>query len=560
MRINHNIAALNTYRMLNTNAINGNKALEKLSSGLRINKAADDTAGLAISEKMRAQVRGLDQASANAQDGISLIQTAEGGLNEVHSILQRVRELADQSANGTNTVDDRKAIQDEVSQLKNEINRIGDTTEFNTQKLLNGALQSSGASIGTNATTGSIVAKLTEATMTSAGSFQADWTTATYEKDTFNIDGHAIDVNWDTLFSQAQKDTISSDLSGATLPKLIEVKDIIVGALNTAIAAYNSTNPAGANVGSLVGYLTATTNEINLQSSTVGVDSQVSLVTDIAVASPTSVGALILSDTSGANSAAPNIGTSLYNGATIAAGTAINFEINGIKLQALTSQQIDNTVDMADVAGDKLTALMGDLQLAIDGYNVAAGLVDGMDGFVKDVKVLDTKDGRFVISDESGAITFNEAEGFTTIKDLGLTQAQTEAAGSGGMTFQIGANRGQTITFGINDMRTAALGIAGVDVSFSSGASLALTAVDTAIKTVSSERSKIGAVQNRLEHTINNLNTSAENLTAAESRIRDVDMAKEMMEFTKNNILSQAAQAMLAQANQQPQGVLQLLR
>ena len=148
----------------------------------------------------------------------------------------------------------------------------------------------------------------------------------------------------------------------------------------------------------------------------------------------------------------------------------------------------------------------------------------------------------------------------TGIADLGLSAAQTESAGGGGVTFQIGANKGQTISFGIGDMRSAALGIATLDVSSATSASTALSTLDTAIKNVSSQRSKMGAVQNRLEHTINNLQTASENLTAAESRIRDVDMAKEMMEFTKNNILSQAAQAMLAQANQQPQGVLQLLR
>ena len=154
----------------------------------------------------------------------------------------------------------------------------------------------------------------------------------------------------------------------------------------------------------------------------------------------------------------------------------------------------------------------------------------------------------------------SDAAGQTIVKDLGLSLAQTEASGNGGMTFQIGANKGQTITFGINDMRSSALGVSGVDVSTASGAQNALKSLDSAIKSVSSERSKLGAVQNRLEHTINNLGTSSENLTAAESRIRDVDMAKEMMNQTKNSILSQAAQAMLAQANQQPQGVLQLIR
>ena len=285
MRINHNIAALNTYRQFNSaNAAQG-KSMEKLSSGLRINRAGDDAAGLAISEKMRGQIRGLDQASRNSQDAISMIQTAEGALNETHDILQRMRELGVQATNDTNNADDRTSIQDEVDQLAKEINRIANNTQFNTKDLLKG-----GAIAGT------------------------------------------------------------------------------------------------------------------------------------------------------------------------------------------------------------------------------------------------------------------------------------------GLTFQVGSNKDQTINLKISAMNASALGVAsgatktteaakGIIVKTSAAsATAAISTIDNAIKTVSQERSKLGAYQNRLEHTINNLGTSSENLTAAESRVRDVDMAKEMMNQTKNSILSQAAQAMLAQANQQPQGVLQLLR
>jgi len=270
MRINHNISALNTYRQLALNNTSVAKSLEKLSSGLRINRAGDDAAGLAISEKMRSQIRGLEMASKNAQDAISLIQTAEGALNEVHAILQRMRELAVQSANDTNVDADRTALQDEITQLIAEIDRIANTTEFNTQKLLDGNFSSK--------------------------------------------------------------------------------------------------------------------------------------------------------------------------------------------------------------------------------------------------------------------------------------------------VFHIGANKDQNIQLTIEAMDAASLGVDGVDISDQDGANNAIATIDSAIETVSTERSKLGAYQNRLEHTINNLGTAAENLTAAESRIRDVDMAKEMMEFTKNNILVQAATAMLAQANQTPQAVLQLLR
>jgi flagellin len=294
MRINHNIAALNTYRQLSNASNAQGKSMEKLSSGLRINKAGDDAAGLAISEKMRGQIRGLDMAAKNAQDATSMIQTAEGALNETHSILQRMRELAVQSSNDTNTDTDRSRLQEEVDELAKEITRISNTTEFNTQKLIDGTKDSNG-----------IGASLT-----------------------FHIGANA---------------------------------------------SQNITLDIGA-----------------MDAKTLGVD-----------------------DTTG-----------------------------------------------------------------------------------------------------------------------------TAATGAGG----------------------DAVTNAGIDISSQGAADTAITAIQDAIDTVSAERSKLGAYSNRLEHTVNNLGTSSENLTAAESRIRDVDMAKEMMSQTKNSILSQAAQAMLAQANQQPQGVLQLLR
>ncbi|KYH34806.1 flagellin [Clostridium tepidiprofundi DSM 19306] len=272
MRINHNLNAMNAHRNMMVNTVKSGKAMEKLSSGLRINRAGDDAAGLAISEKMRGQIRGLNQGERNAQDGISLIQTAEGALNETHSILQRMRELSVQSSTATNTSADRKALASEFNQLRDEITRIGTQTEFNTKKLLSGSFKSSA------------------------------------------------------------------------------------------------------------------------------------------------------------------------------------------------------------------------------------------------------------------------------------------------LKFQVGANKGQTIDLKINDMTAKGLKISSANIGTASGAGNAITTINTAIATVSSERATLGSVQNRLEHTINNLSTASENLQASESRVRDVDMAKEMMNFSKNNILSQAAQAMLAQANQQPQGVLQLLR
>ncbi|MEK5071468.1 flagellin Hag [Sporosarcina sp. FSL K6-1508] len=311
MIINHNIAALNTHRQLGMNNTNASKNLEKLSSGLKINRAGDDAAGLAISEKMRGQIRGLDMAAKNSQDGISLIQTAEGALNETHSILQRMRELAVQSSNDTNTTSDRGEIQKEMNQLTSEINRIGNNTEFNTQKLINGDKTTSGGTGGN--------------------------------------------------------------------------------------------------------------------------------------------------------------------------GAALNFQVGSNNGQSLELQIADMRAAKLGIAGGA-------------GANATSG-------------------AKFVI-----------ASGNDSLTDV---SSGTEYA---------------------------------LDISTHDLATKAIQVLDKAMATVSAERSKLGSYQNRLEHTINNLGTASENLTAAESRIRDVDMAKEMMDFTKNNILTQAAQAMLAQANQQPQGVLQLLR
>jgi flagellin len=220
------------------------------------------------------------------------------------------------------------------------------------------------------------------------------------------------------------------------------------------------------------------------------------------------------------------------------------------------SSVASNGDDMTDVA----TALQSAINASISNYNSITGKVDGQPGFLKDVAVTVTDDGRLSITSESGPVTLTDRNGDTDVTDLGLNNAQTSAAGNGGMTLQIGANQNQTLTFGINDMRSAALGISGTIVSTQTGAESAITYVDKAISKVSDTRSQLGAIQNRLEHTMSNLGTTSQNLTSSESQITDVDMASEMMQYTKNSILSQAATAMLAQANQAPQQVLQLLK
>ena len=443
MIINHNLGAMNANRNMNINAGAANKSMEKLSSGLRINKAGDDAAGLAISEKMRGQIRGLDQASANSQDAISLLQTGEGALNETTSILQRMRELAVQGSSDTLNTNDRGQIQKEMDQLVAETDRIGNNTEFNTKKLLNGGANVTGVStvdqkalvtggtgdtvVGTVVTlTGSTLA--TNATAVRAGAFTTGATTGTAADMTINGTKFAFAVG-----------TTSAD-------------------------AIKAINDAG------IGVTATVTNG--------GAD-------------------ITLTST--------------------AKGSAAKFS--------------------SDAAGI--------------GVQVAAA---GADATVAGVTGGYTAQGN-TITVSSGAAKGLQFE----VKAAAAATVMT-VTGNGTLNFQIGANQGQMLNVGIADMRSAALGTAGVQVTDSATATTAITTIQTAIDSVSSERSKLGAFSNRLEHTIANLGTASENMTSAESRIRDVDMAKEMSTFSKNNILSQAAQAMLAQANQQPQQVLSLLR
>ncbi|MED3500776.1 flagellin [Brevibacillus agri] len=538
MRINHNIASLNTYRQLSTNTLGANKALEKLSSGLRINRAGDDAAGLAISEKMRSQIRGLDMATRNAQDGISLIQTAEGALNETQSIIQRMRELAVQSANGTNTDDDRKALQDEIKQLKDEIDRIGNNTEFNTMKLINGEL--SGNQIGG---TGSKIGTATSASISTGVFDPTTFTGGSTENFQVNIDGHTFDVT----------------VAGAT--DTFDFFNKLETEITNYINTYNTANPNNK--------ITKPTFEINvtdqqnmefkITSGTTGTSSKIEI-------KPLEDGVNTSAQASG------EIQDLLTDNATVAgsdgqltaaSATALN-NLTATDKLTLSVNGYNIDVDLSAIAGDTYSAneemegtgnLADQLQTAI---NTALNNYKTLTGVDFGTVTVDVKDGALVLNSSKPDTVKIEVEKGTAADALGLSGTGTST--TGGLDFQIGANQDQSINLQLNDMRAAALNIADIDISTRDGANNAVTKLDAALKKVSDERAKLGAVQNRLEHTINNLGTASENLTAAESRIRDVDMAKEMMEFTKQNILTQAAQAMLAQANQQPQGVLQLLR
>ncbi|MGI6727431.1 MAG: flagellin [Anaerovoracaceae bacterium] len=505
MRINHNIAALNTYRQLTGNTAASSKSLEKLSSGLRINRAGDDAAGLAISEKMRGQIRGLDQASRNAQDSISMIQTAEGALAETHSILQRMRELAVQSANDTNTSNDRAEIQKEIDQLAIEVTRIANDTEFNTQKLVNGGISSSG--LGENAF--QIGANADQKLAINIGA----------------MDAKTLGVSRDTLNGTGAGDISSATIATSSGDKLVKDASLTFQYAKVDVATAATITGTDAAVA-----ITSDPNgTLNLKID--GAAISVTLNKDVTAAdvvAAINTAANTALETTGIEYAKLNTGKLSITSNTTGSNSSVEI-LDTSTAQVLTDLKLSATSSVGQDIGETIT------------------ISNGTDDQV--VTITDsTATNLSVTSGNYSGLTINMAD-TKTLADLDSTNDKVT----------VGIAAATAATF-IDGVTTDAVTKAGIDVSSRTAANDAITTIEAAITTVSAERSKLGSYQNRLEHTINNLGTTSENLSASESRIRDVDMAQEMMEFTKNNILSQAAQAMLAQANQQPQSVLQLLQ
>ena len=460
MVVQHNMQAANANRMLNVTTSAQSKSTEKLSSGYRINRAADDAAGLTISEKMRKQIKGLDRASTNAEDGVSAVQTAEGALTEVHSMLQRMNELATQSANGTNSNTDRKAIQDEIDQLTTEIDRVSETTKFNETYLLKG----DGAEKAHNVNAHD--AGLDGVTLTDKGD-TVDVTLKTLNAgDKISIAGKNYSIG--STADEAKK------LLGTTYDG--SVKATINGTEYTLVADGDEDKPA---------------NKLNKAS----------------------------------------IETLVVGGATVEVGGKKAFVITDKAPNADGIDDNDSTVITAGKAYQLQTAEI-----------VKASSI-GTDTVAKN---------KTTVNDAFGTATTN----FTLQKG---TVSYKDALS---FNLHVGADADMTnkITVNIDSMNSAGLGVKGIKADTEQDATYAIDAIADAISTVSSQRSALGAVQNRLEHTINNLDNVVENTTSAESRIRDTDMAEEMVNYSKNNILAQAGQSMLAQANQSNQGVLSLLQ
>ena len=433
MVVQHNMQAANANRMLNVTTSAQSKSTEKLSSGYKINRAADDAAGLSISEKMRKQIKGLDRASTNAQDGVSCVQTAEGALTEVHSMLQRMNELAVQSANGTNSETDRKAIQDEVDQLSKEIDRVSETTKFNETYLLKGDNGSNG----------------------NTKAFAAGDAIGT-------VDGVTVKANGTTAATLSD----NGDVKIGTVQLVSSNADITIEKADDA-------NSKSANVTKVVSDGTNVT--------------------------------VTLKDGKEETDTVANIKT--------------KYEIDGTKKgTAIISKALKAETTNAEISG----TYTGNLDKLAVGADVNAKLAIG-------------SAGTSALSSDTKALILN---------------------------LHVGADSESTnkISIAIDSMSAKGIGVNGLDVSTEAGATNSIDTIKDAIQKVSSQRSSLGAVQNRLEHTINNLDNVVENTTSAESRIRDTDMAKEMVNYSKNNILAQAGQSMLAQANQSNQGVLSLLQ
>lgn len=487
MRINHNISALNTNNILGKNDATLGKSLERLSSGLRINRAADDAAGMAISQKMKTQIAGLNQASRNSSDGISVIQTAEGALIEVEEMLQRMRELSVQAANGTATDDDRAQLQKEVDQLKEEINRISETTEFNTKKLLD-------------------------------GTFDRRSYSSEPKVELISL-SDAVDVaNYELKVTEPAKKAAwvgGAITAGATIPSDKDYYSMIVN--NTEIRI-----PGGADLDTVLSTINGVCGNMGIQ---VG-------YTD-----------------SNATDVIKDDGTYDFKSVSDA-------KTNGGKLAFITDDYGSNA--KIEIHADE--NIMNVLKISGITPNPAVGedteitLVNGFSSTA-------------TVSIDGDYVTIKDRDDFEMILKTKLQKNDTADISAtisvldvGPMTLQIGANENQTVEVRIPCINTTTLNIDSLDLSTQEGATNAITLLDEAINEVSTIRAKLGAYQNRLDHAINSLDVSAENLTEALSRIEDTDMAGEMADYTQNQVLTQAATSMLAQANERPQNILSLLQ
>ncbi len=653
MVVQHNMQAMNANRMLGVITGSQSKTTEKLASGYKINRAADDAAGLSISEKMRKQIRGLDRASTNAQDGVSAVQTAEGALTEVHSMLQRMNELATQAANGTNSEADRDAINAEIEQLTTEIDRVAETTKFNEIYLLKGdkggatrtqtiAAHDAGIkgkltdkgggitsfevdkplkngdkitiageeyTIGTSANhieAGELNASIDGYAKVGTAPFDAATTlsagdSVTYNGKTYTLTNKlgADSIQWaagDTVRVGDKQYKVIADGATPTNDAEINVsdmKDFIASALEDgkqvrAIATDKLTvvETKASGTANVAAAQKTATGEVTIVSSLEEGEISSFLLADMKVTTVAKAGAGITDativtlstgdsvtkdgETTKATAETPLAAKDVYDaidalavGATVTIGSGIEQKVYTIVDEAdvdeeafkLTKDAILSKIhdgDRVSTNGTNFNTVIGDIALP-----------------ESNEKVISAKKAYDMIADELQKASSIGTDVAATVSNDGngkytITQGTVEAKEALSFNLHVGSDADMTnkITIDIEAMDAAGLGVKGLSISDDSGnaATYAIDAIADAISKVSAQRSALGAVQNRLEHTIANLDNIVENTTAAESRIRDTDMAEMMVEYSKNNILAQAGQSMLAQANQATQGVLSLLQ
>ena len=659
MVVQHNLQAMNANRMLSTTSKAQAKSTEKLSSGYKINRAADDAAGLSISEKMRKQIRGLTKASSNAQDGISSVQTAEGALTEVHSMLQRMNELATQASNGTNSENDRQSIQDEIDQLVTEIDRVAETTKFNEIYLLKGNKEGTKSQMTVAAHDAGLAGKLIDEGNTAKFTIDSkledgdkvsiagqEYTIGKVNKGVDSTDGY-IKVG-DTAITNAAVnagDSIKDASTGINYTLVNKATLAQVGATGSA-AQYKFTTEKSA---IKIEYADGTVDKYDIDDNggldklsvkdaeeivkdslakgakvTLTKDKDVkdcdieivnSLTTtgkerEISITAPTAATVTAFATAAGVTLAAddtvtlsgketvltantPKTSTDISNVVKeMVVGDQMNITRNGGTAKTITIEKETDEVNNQYTAEDALKLLQdgdqvefkiqatnseGVMALATAGITnstalpTAANIVT-MIGSTKanetDSSVITKEEALTKMADELAKASSIGTDTAAIVKNNGdgtfeITKGSVEVKDALSFSLHVGADADMTnkINVDIEAMSAAGLGIKGINVKDDTGVAgtYAIDAIADAISKVSAQRSALGAVQNRLEHTISNLDNVVENTTSAESQIRDTDMAKEMVEYSKNNILAQAGQSMLAQANQSNQGVLSLL-
>ncbi len=597
MIIQHNIPALNSYNRLGANNSAVAKNLKKLSSGYKINSAADNAAGLAISEKMRAQITGLEACQQNAKDGISLVQTAEGALTEVHSMLNRMVELSTLASNGTYSDSNREKYQNEIKELQDEIDRIADSTNFNGIDLLNGNLATEGttksglsglemkfhssisvedyeAVRGQYSVTGALLPAKLEGAHGGSGTggvlgdgdkvtFRFEFKDAEGNSQTHNIEftvkAGVANKEFDKLIAS---DGTEYELNGALADAgSFATGKIAQAKLTAAMEAELKKNPT-IKENFKVDLTTAGT--VAVDNKTGGTDQLkfegINLVVTNAKTGVDNVQSFNATSTHTAEDAGQYVDMSklsVYDGTNLDKAA---FEINGEKFVFIDKDKntAENLQKLKDAGVEHFVTVVApntidgaDIEKMVDKIKFEAGVEVTQGTF-------NAANGQYGATQNS----FTEGNTATDVQLLFRPSTITSSKAGGGLSLQIGdtADDFNRIQVSIQDCHAKALGVGGIDVSTEKSAAEGITKIKDAIDTVSKVRAKLGATQNRLDHTLNNLETTTENLTESESRIRDTDMAKEMMKYTKNNILVQSSQAMLAQANQLPQGVLQLLQ